>query len=77
MVKNRKMKFKSIENEGILMAMTMAKTITAKKIITIKMRMWIKIVSYRNIETLKHNKKWSSKSNLSSCFRTCICTPHY
>ena len=43
MVKNRKMKFKSIENEGILMAMTMAKTITAKKIITIKMRMWIKI----------------------------------
>ena len=58
MVKNRKMKFKSIENEGILMAMTMAKTITAKKNHNNKdenvNKNW---QSYRNIETLKHNKK--------------------
>ena len=72
------MKFKSIENEGILLAMTMTKTIIAKKIITIKMRMWIKIGNrIENIETLKHNKKWSSKSSLSSCFIICICTPLY
>ena len=42
MVKTRKIKVKSIENEEIIMAMTMIKTIT-KIIITIMMRMRIKI----------------------------------
>ena len=42
MVKTRKIKAKSIENEEIIMAMTMIKTIT-KIIITIMMRMRIKI----------------------------------
>ena len=43
MVKTRKIKVKSIENEEIIMAMTMAKTIITKMIITIMMRMRIKI----------------------------------
>ena len=42
MVKTRKIKFKSIENEEIIMAMTMTKTIITK-IIIIMMRMRIKI----------------------------------
>ena len=43
MVKTRKIKVKSIENEEIIMAMTMIKTIITKIITTIMMRMRIKI----------------------------------
>ena len=43
MVKTRKIKVKSIENEEIIMRMTMTKTIITKIIITIMMRMRIKI----------------------------------
>ena len=43
MVKTRKIKVKSIENEEIIMAITMTKTIITKIIITIMMRMRIKI----------------------------------
>ena len=43
MLKTRKIKVKSIENEEIIMGMTMAKTIITKTIITIMMRMKIKI----------------------------------
>ena len=43
MVKTRKMKVKSIENEEIIMAMTMIKTTITKIITTIMMRMRIKI----------------------------------
>ena len=43
MVKTRKIKVKSIENEEIIMAMTMTKTIITKIIITIMIRMRIKI----------------------------------
>ena len=42
-MKTRKIKVKSIENEELIMAMTMAKTIITKIIITIMMRMRIKI----------------------------------
>ena len=42
MVKTRKIKVKNIENEEIIMAMTMTKTIITKIIITIMMRMRIK-----------------------------------
>ena len=43
MVKTRKIKVKSIENEEIIMTVTMTKTIITKIIITIIMRMRIKI----------------------------------
>ena len=43
MVKTRKIKVKSIENEKIIMTMTMAKTIIAKIIITTMIRMRTKI----------------------------------
>ena len=43
MVKTRKTKVKSIENEEIIIKMTMAKTVITKIIITIIMRMRIKI----------------------------------
>ena len=43
MVKTRKIKAKSIENEKRIMTMTITKTIIAKIIITIMMRMKIKI----------------------------------
>ena len=43
MVKTRKIKVKSIENEEIIMAMTMIKTIITKIITTIMMRMRINI----------------------------------
>ena len=43
MVKTRKIKVKSIENEEIIMTVTMTKTIITKIIITIMMRMKIKI----------------------------------
>ena len=43
MVKTRKIKVKSIENEEIIMAMTMTKTIITQIIITIMMKMRIKI----------------------------------
>ena len=43
MVKTRKIKVKSIENEEIIMTMTMTKTIITKIIIKIMMRMRIKI----------------------------------
>ena len=43
MVKTRKIKVKSIENEEIIMAMIMAKTVITKIIIAIMMRMRIKI----------------------------------
>ena len=39
MVKTRKIKVKSIENEEIIMTITMTKTIITKIIITIMMRM--------------------------------------
>ena len=43
MVKTRKIKIKSNENEETIMAMTMIKTIITKIIITIMMRMGIQI----------------------------------
>ena len=43
MIKTRKIKVKSIENEETIMAMIIAKTITTKMIIIIMMRMRIKI----------------------------------
>ena len=43
MVKNRKIKVKSIENEEIMMAMATIKTIITKTIITTMMRMRVKI----------------------------------
>ena len=43
MVKTRKIKVKSIENEEIIMTTTMTKTIITKIIITIMIRMRIKI----------------------------------
>ena len=43
MVKTRKIKVKSIENEEIIMAMKMTKTIITKIIIIIMMRMRIQI----------------------------------
>ena len=43
MVKTTKRKIKSIENEEIIMAMTVTKTIITKIIITIMMKMRIKI----------------------------------
>ena len=43
MVKTTKRKIKSIENEEIIMAMTVAKTIITKIIITIMMKLRIKI----------------------------------
>ena len=43
MVKTRKIKIKSIENEEIIMTMIMTKTIITQIIITIMMRMRIKI----------------------------------
>ena len=45
MVETRKIKVESIENNEKIMAMTMTKTIMTKVIITILMRMTIKIVS--------------------------------
>ena len=43
MIKTRKIKVKSIENEEIIMAMIMTKTVITKIIIAIMMRMRIKI----------------------------------
>ena len=43
MVKTRKIKIKSTENEEIIMTMIMTKTIITQIIITIMMRMTIKI----------------------------------
>ena len=43
MVKTRKIKVKSIENEEIIMAMIMTKTVITKIIIALMMRMRIKI----------------------------------
>ena len=43
MVKTRKIKVKGIENEEIIMTLIMTKTIITKIIITIMMRMGIKI----------------------------------
>ena len=43
MVKNREIKVKNIENEEIIMTMIMTKTIITQIIITIMMRMRIKI----------------------------------
>ena len=51
MVKTRKVKVKSIENEEIIMAMTMAKTIVTKIIIIIMIRMRIKIGNQIKIQT--------------------------
>ena len=45
MVKTRKIKVKSIENEETIMTMTMTKTIITKIIITIMMKRRIKIVN--------------------------------
>ena len=49
MLKTRKIKVKNIENEEIIMAMTMTKTIITKIIITIMMRMRIKIGNHIKI----------------------------
>ena len=49
MVKTRKIKVKSIENEEIIMAMTMTKTIITKIIIKIMMRMRAKIGNHIKI----------------------------
>ena len=49
MLKTRKIKVKSIENEEIIMGMTMAKTIITKTIITIMMRMRMKIGNHIEI----------------------------
>ena len=49
MVKTRKIKVKRIENEEIIMTMTMTKTIITKIIITIMMRIRIKIGNRINI----------------------------
>ena len=46
MVKPRKIKAKSIENEEVIMTTTMTKIIITKIIITIMMRMRIKIVNH-------------------------------
>ena len=43
MVKTRKIKVKSFENEEIIRTVTMTKTIITKRIITIMVRMRIKI----------------------------------
>ena len=45
MVKTTKIKVKSIENQEIIMTITMTKTIITKIIITIMMRMKIKIAN--------------------------------
>ena len=49
MIKTRKIKVKSIENEEIIMTMTMTKTITTKIIITTMMGMRIKIGNHIKI----------------------------
>ena len=49
MVKTRKIKVKSIENEEIIMTMTMTKTIITKIIIKIMMRMRTKIGNHIKI----------------------------
>ena len=49
MAKTRKIKVKSIENEEIIMAMKMTKTIITKIIIIIMMRMRIQIGNRINI----------------------------
>ena len=52
MVKTRKIKVKSIENEKIIMTMTMTKTIITKIIKTIMIRMRIKIGNrIKNVKT--------------------------
>ena len=51
MVKTRKIKVKSIENEEIIMTMKMTKTIITKIIITTMMRMRIKIGNRIKIQT--------------------------
>ena len=43
MVKTRKIKVKSTENEEIMMATTMAKTVITRMIVIIGMKMWVKI----------------------------------
>ena len=49
MVKTRKIKVKSIENEEIIMTIIMTKTIITQIIITIMMRMRIKIGNHIKI----------------------------
>ena len=49
MVKTRKIKVKSVENEEIIMTMTMTKTIITKIIIKIMMRMRTKIGNHIKI----------------------------
>ena len=49
MVKTRRIKVKSIENEEIIMTMIMTKTIITQIIITIMMRMRIKIGNHIKI----------------------------
>ena len=51
MVKTRKIKVKSIENEEVIMIVRMTKTIVTKIFITIMMRMRIKIGN--RVKTLK------------------------
>ena len=59
MVKTRKIKVKNIETEEIIMTVTMTKTIITKIIITIMMRMRIKLGNpKKNIKMLKQNEKY-------------------
>ena len=51
MVKTRKIKVKNIENEEIITTMAMTKTIITRIIITIMIRVRIKIGYQRNIKT--------------------------
>ena len=59
MVKTRKIKVKNIETEEIIMTVTMTKTIITEIIITIMMRMRIKLGNpKKNIKMLKQNEKY-------------------
>ena len=59
MVKTRKIKVKNIETEEIIMTVTMTKTIITKIIITIMMRMRIKLGNPKKyIKMLKQNEKY-------------------
>ena len=53
MIKTKKIKAKRIENDEIIMAMTITKTIITKVIIITKMRMRIRIGNRIKNETLK------------------------
>ena len=62
MIKTKKIKAKRIENDEIIMAMTMTKTIITKVIIITKMRMNIRIGNRIKNETLKKKKSVQVKA---------------